>query len=43
METDQFTLEAWWINTSYDGLHLSKNKEELKGTKENLKELNLAK
>ena len=30
------------MNTSCGGLHLSENKEELKGTEKNLKELNLS-
>ena len=37
METDQLALEAWWMNTSVVGLHLSENKEELKITQKNLK------
>jgi hypothetical protein len=43
METDQLTLDAWWMKPLVVGLHLSVNKEELKGTEKNLKELNLSK
>ena len=43
METDQLTLEAWWMNTPLVGLSLSDNKEELKGTEKNIKQLNLSK
>ena len=35
METEPLALEAWCMNTCCGGLHISENKEELKGTEKN--------
>ena len=43
METNQLTLEAWWMNTSCGALTPLRIKEELEGTEKNLKELMLSK